>query len=560
MSLALIESEIKQFLNGNEPGVLCITGAWGTGKTFAWNYFLLHAHAEDGIGLPHYAYVSLFGSNSLDELKYSIFENTISSRDIGKEPSLETLHTNALAVANRFTRKSLRFFQQLPWVKNHVAGLGPLWYMSVANTVVCIDDVERRGKNLTLRDVLGLATQLKEQKHCKVCLILNDEALGEIDEFRTYFEKVIDMQVIFAPSPQEAITIALDPGLPTTEEISRNCCSLGIANIRLIKKIERLVRRVMPILAPFHRKVTEQATGSLVLFAWSLYEPNRAPTPAFLRNRTLYILKEDREKFGPREAAWNSLLDTYGFLTMDDFDAALFEGLKKGYFDQAAIKAPAEELHRRLLRADAGERTKRAWDLYHDSFDDNQQQVLDAIREAFFADITHIDVVNLNGTISMFKELGRRDQALEMLEAYINAHRQNSTLLNLADHPFRDQVTDPDVQQALQRYAIATGAKNDVVAILRNIVENKGWHPDEIAILARAPVDEYRRIFKEHRGDALHGIINVCLKLREPGPEDDPSTIAEKAREALKMIGCESPINERRIAKYGIKAHKTPDN
>jgi len=63
----------------------------------------------------------------------------------------------------------------LPIVKGHVGGLGPIWYLTVNRTIICIDDIERRRKNLDLRDVLGLITRLKEQKHCKVWLILNDE-------------------------------------------------------------------------------------------------------------------------------------------------------------------------------------------------------------------------------------------------------------------------------------------------------------------------------------------------------------------------------------------------
>ena len=209
MSLPLIKSEIERFLEDKKPTVLCITGAWGVGKTFAWNRYLKDAQTREAIGLEHYAYVSLFGNNSLDELKYAIFENTVATTGIGIEPSLETLRTNALAVTRRITKKSLGMFQQLPFVKGYVGGLGPLWYLAVSRTIVCIDDIERRGKNLDLRDVLGLVTQLKEQKHCKVCLILNDEALNESQsEFQTYFEKVVDMQLAFAPSPKEATGIA----------------------------------------------------------------------------------------------------------------------------------------------------------------------------------------------------------------------------------------------------------------------------------------------------------------------------------------------------------------
>jgi hypothetical protein len=553
MSLALIKSEIERFLADTEPAVLCISGAWGVGKTFAWNRYLQDAQRRQAIGLDHYAYVSLFGNNGLDELKYAIFENTIATTGIGIEPSLETLRTNALAVTKRITKKSLGMFQQLPIVKGHVGGLGPLWYLAVSRTIICLDDIERRGKNLDLRDVLGLVTQLKEQKHCKVCLILNDEALNESQhEFRTYFEKVVDTQLTFAPSPEEATGIALDPKQANTHWITHCCVILCIANIRLIKKIERAVQQVIPFLNSFHAKVTDQAIQSLVLFAWSLYEPQRAPTPEFLGDRATYIVREKRDQIGPREAAWNALLDTYGFLAMDEFDSALLAGLRNGYFDQAIIRRHATVLDGTLQNAEARDSIEEAWKRYHDSFDDDQEQTLDAIYSAFVATIRHIDVLNFSQTVAFFKELGRPEQAAEMLEAYVAAHKGNPAVFDIENYPFRDRITDPDVIHAFQHQHNAVATQAEAAAILRNMAERRGWHPDDLAVLAIVSVDEYWRIFKGYRGDVLHGIINMCLQFQ--GQADNQGIIANKARSALERIGRESAMNALRVSKYGIRA------
>src|ERR1700739_1746213 len=90
VSLELIQNEIRRFLSTAEPEVICISGHWGVGKTFAWNRFLRDA-SQKGIALKRYSYVSLFGVNSLEEFKYSIFENSVKSSEIGTEPSLDTL-------------------------------------------------------------------------------------------------------------------------------------------------------------------------------------------------------------------------------------------------------------------------------------------------------------------------------------------------------------------------------------------------------------------------------------------------------------------------------------
>ncbi len=123
MSITLIENEIRRFLSAEGSEVTCLSGRWGAGKTFAWNKCLSDAKAQKKIGLKRYSYVSLFGVNSLDEFKYSIFENTLQSSEIGTKPSLETLQTNTVAAAERLGRKFTWFMQQLPYVKSHVGVL-----------------------------------------------------------------------------------------------------------------------------------------------------------------------------------------------------------------------------------------------------------------------------------------------------------------------------------------------------------------------------------------------------------------------------------------------------
>src|ERR1700722_627096 len=70
-----VQSEIKRFLKSAEPEVLCVVGEWGVGKTYNWQTSLDRLRSERAIGLSRYSYVSLFGINSLEGLKNSIFEN-----------------------------------------------------------------------------------------------------------------------------------------------------------------------------------------------------------------------------------------------------------------------------------------------------------------------------------------------------------------------------------------------------------------------------------------------------------------------------------------------------
>jgi hypothetical protein len=80
----------------------------------------------------------------------------------------------------------------VPQLSGYVALSRQALFLTVRQQIVCIDDLERSGRDLGIKDVLGLMSFLKEQRACKVVLLLNNDALaGEsASDFRTQLEKV----------------------------------------------------------------------------------------------------------------------------------------------------------------------------------------------------------------------------------------------------------------------------------------------------------------------------------------------------------------------------------
>jgi hypothetical protein len=280
MSVELLEKEIRRLLSTTEPEAICISGRWGVGKTYAWNHFLREAQAANGIALSRYAYVSLFGTSSIDELKSKIFENTVDSKTVGIEPSVETFRDNIGSFAKLWVKRTWGFAKRIDWIKENVGGFVPSGLLYVRETIVCLDDLERLGEGLSLLDVFGLVSTLKDHKKCKVVLILNKDELGNnrAAEFEKYFEKIIDVHMEFDPTAAECAQIALTRTTPTDKLLAECVTKLGIANIRIIKKIERAVQRIEPLVAEFDGEVLRQAVQSLALLGWHVYEPDNAPS------------------------------------------------------------------------------------------------------------------------------------------------------------------------------------------------------------------------------------------------------------------------------------------
>ncbi len=179
MSTAIVSREIQRFLASDKAEVLCVRGKWGVGKTFAWRHDLSEAARLGILAKQEYAYVSLFGLNSLDELRYAIFENTVPAAKALTGPTPETF-TDRVKEGLKHRRKAASWFAPVL----SAAGLGELGnavarsaFLLVRNQLICIDDMERVGDGLRPKDVLGMISFLREQRNCRVAILLNDEAM-----------------------------------------------------------------------------------------------------------------------------------------------------------------------------------------------------------------------------------------------------------------------------------------------------------------------------------------------------------------------------------------------
>ena len=169
MSLTLIEAEIRRFLKSTEPEVLCITGAWGVGKTYAWKKYLTDVQRTGALGHKAYSYVSLFGLNSLESLRFSIFESTVTGDHVVSGPDIGTFE--ALIAKGKGLGRRLRPLIDAVLALVNRKGIGdalfPTAFFFVREQLVCLDDLERAGEGLKVRDVLGLASFLKEERNAR---------------------------------------------------------------------------------------------------------------------------------------------------------------------------------------------------------------------------------------------------------------------------------------------------------------------------------------------------------------------------------------------------------
>jgi hypothetical protein len=548
-SMEVTKSEIERFIRGSEPAVLCVTGEWGVGKTFLWHSVLDDLRKSKGLSLSRYSYVSLFGLSSLDDAKASLFENL---EWLDQDPTnfSQRGRTGAKALAAR-AKKLSELAGALPWVGQAFTKARSLYFSMIQNQIICIDDLDRKSTNLKMKDLLGLISFLREQRGCKIALLLNSEQLGDQkDEFEDLFEKVIESKVVLAPMASESAAIALPAQDSISVTLRAHCEMLDIRNIRVIKQIERLVRRIDELLIEFPQPIRYQAGHSLTLFGWSKYDRKKSPKMEFLKTSSIERHLAQDNPIPEEVAVWESLLEKYKFQRSDAFDLTLMKYVDSMILDPDAIRGEARALQEQQRLGELHGTFEAAWRTFHDSFADDEDKVVQEIVDSTKRSCEVVSLANLNETVALLKNLGRESEAADLLKFFAD-NRNEAGYWTLQDDPFMRGPFDPNVSAIIEQKKPAEPKEFDVAEAL--IGAAKDYDRETIAKLAAVPAQTYCDLISAARGENLRSLVLSALEFRRiANASDDMRRVVSLMEEALRMVGRKSRLNALRVKKYGV--------
>lgn len=177
----------KKILDINNEKCIFIDGSWGIGKTFAIDKYFKNKSEEF-----LYLYVSVFGKQNIKDIEKSLLLKLIPglkdikddslvikmAKNITKDVGKKFLGINVGSYLDSFSIEDIKI--------NEIAG---------KRIVLCIDDIERKSKDLEFKKILGLTE--RASKNFNVILIGNSKKLEDGDRkiLEEYKEKIID-QVI----------------------------------------------------------------------------------------------------------------------------------------------------------------------------------------------------------------------------------------------------------------------------------------------------------------------------------------------------------------------------
>jgi hypothetical protein len=551
-STTAVKNEIQRFLKSNEPEVLCITGHWGVGKTYTWQSILNHMRASGEVGLVRYSYVSLFGIASLEALKISLFENMeFLLPQAGNGPG--RLVSSALS-AFKGSKRLVGLAGALPRVGDAISRSQPLLFTTIRNQIICVDDLERRGA-ITVKDVLGLISYLREQRGCKIALLLNQSQLDEggSKEFSDLFEKVIDVRLVFSPTPAEAAGIAIQETDELSVAIKQQCVRLHIANIRVIKKIERLIRMLAPIVRVTTAEVERQMVHSLVLLGWCQFDSGADPPPmAYLRESAMvrYVQrKHDNQEENADERRWDLILSQYDWGVADDFDLALMDYVETSILDAEEMNRAATEVAKKWAAASKTGSFEASWRSLHDSFADNEDDVVRSIVDGIKNNFEAVSRSNLDEAVLILRELGRDPEADSLIDI---ADQKGTDDFWISNDPFNRVMRDTRMIALAKARGEAAQPVLQFETDLARAAES--MNVVKLSQLAAVPVTEYEALFESRAGEQLRSLILSALEFRNiSNASDDMKTIVVKTESALRSIASKSKLNELRVQKFGVR-------
>ncbi|MCD9096664.1 hypothetical protein [Luteimonas fraxinea] len=554
-----IEARLVSFLSSKEAGAIVLQGKWGTGKTHFWRHTIM-APVLAKPWKKRYSYVSLFGIESLAELKSALAIATDefdqdARREKRKSAKILWLWWRLWAWLGDLLDFIPTFGEKLSAVFRRAS------FYLVRDRIICFDDIERRSEGMQLRDFLGLVSYLVDQRGCRVVVILNAGQLGDGQPaWDAYKEKVFDGEITFAPDLEQTISLGLHGSVdePWHQTVSASLKELGVSNIRLVHRTARAVRLAMEATAttPLQDETVERIARVVPLLVYSAHGQGENAPPMDMITREgaysfTFTLLGDDETRTPQEKAWQEALRTYGTSVDTTLDRALLSLVRAGYADreqlaQAIVEFEADRESRSLL-----EDYQKAWRTFHDTVAENGEEIVAAFERTWPQVSANARADETQSIARTMRLLGRQELATCFIDTWAAQQIDRPDALDMRTIQSYTQVDDPELLAAIERAREAAEPPLTLHdAFDRWLADTRGIDERAISTFAAASPAEIVELLDGVRDKRLVGALRRVMALDgNPGYPLWVSTVDNFAS-AFRQIASRSPLAAYRVKSW----------
>ncbi|MEO6049072.1 MAG: P-loop NTPase fold protein [Candidatus Kapaibacterium sp.] len=562
MSFSHARAAIKRFLTKTEPRVLAVRGDWGVGKTFLWRKIIEDQSSH--YYLKKYAYISLFGIESINDLKEQIFQKTISMENTAVNPSVESATKNFADMfqsAKRTTKKSwflLRkssgyskeILQFIPYLSKSANLLTSLSTLAVGKTLICLDDMERKGKGMRTEDIFGLISELKEARNCSIVILLNEDAFSEEigKGYADFRDKVIDMEITLSPEPRECVELVIPEESQYRNSIATYVERLHITNMRVIKRCADILNDLDSILKGREDAVIEETIKSIILFSWCWFHrrdgvPKLEDVIAAGKSPYISLFKEPKD-LSPDEMRLREVMISYDYSSNSVIDEPLAEYVRHGYYDNNLLKKAYDQRDVEAQSKQAGSIfASISGNLLWGEFGDNSNDIARAFRKMTEDHGKNYSGYDLESMVQILRKIGNNRDADQLVDIYIEINRNRPGLFNVSLYDPDLSPSDPYILLKFSEAYIMPADTRPVFEVALKISTTHCSRQD-VELMARQSSDDWYRIFHETKHNDLFRMANWLLKQGnvQGGPAEwkniSDNVLSALNYHRLKPVGC----------------------
>ncbi len=566
MSVVQVQNALQHFAKNKASRAVVLKGEWGTGKTFVWNEVI--KNHRKGFARSSYSYVSLFGLSSLADLKRAIFTNIVKKDIAGQAATTESIKENFLRLdfsdAKSWLRKATGQTREvkLPLLGGIGSIVDSIQFASISDTLICIDDFERKSNSLTARDVLGLISALVEGRGCSVILILNENFLKSDDEFFDFNEKVFDYEIVYSPKVNECISIVFPAVEDNYALLSRNIEKLKINNIRLLKKIELYYDLLQPHLKYAPIEIKEKAVAILPLAVFAMYGGSVCPVDIEFISKYatgFRIVPLDKDASEDDKILQNTIiekvqwLDEYGFHNADDLDLAVIALVKRGYADENELDLLLVALQESIQHNKDMNLLSEAWNVFNGSFKDNRDDVLSMFDGALEVCLHKMNIRDIDSVCWLYESLGMNDRVNEIIESHFEIAKEKGLYKNKRE--IIGWPKTPLLASRLDAFLNTQIADVPINELMDKAYMHQGFVPSVLREFMKKTADEFYYYFKSADHPYIIDYVRSCLDALNTTYSEADSNEAIRhifvcTYEAIQRLGEESTINKVRLGRF----------
>ena len=429
---------------------------------------------------------------------------------------------------------------KVPYVANSSSLTNFFEEKFLSEIFICFDDIERKGEALSLKSFLGLVNYLGEEKNCKIVAIFNESQLSKDDqtELKKYREKIVHLEVAFAPSVQNNFKLIFNDDQVSLLEIFK---SLNCNNIRVMQRVKWNLDFFKGYY--YSQKYLKEAFEKKIAILTCLYYSfsDQMEMDNLSKFYYTFYLKRDSDEI---KAKFN-LLDRAGY-SPEDFDDLILKFLKDGYCNEEAIKNTLDAVNQKYLHANISEKNRTMWNLYHSNFKLTQSEYLKKHLDFIKKHLEELSLYDVIMALDFFKKLDGSVDTSELIDKSIDRVICPETKLNdlhLNRLPFSEEIKGKILKNFYQ--------KHQEVCTIREVLNRFSGDSfngvDDVLLLEKFSGEDFYNWLISNESSYLLDSLKKFFIMFGNEKNEKVAGVVEKIRKALDIIARRSELDRLRV-------------